>query len=142
MSRSAGPFALALLIAALVSSACGPTLPPVEAPPQPEPALDPLLAALQSYIERTQPYRKKVAEAQEKVRGRAEPTPSAAVALRASRLERDDQDRYAWRPTPWTGMSCPASTSCCSANIDAAAWSMCRTNAIEPCRTGLSRSRS
>lgn len=73
--------AVAFAIAAL-ALACGPTLPPTVAPAQPDPTFDPLRAALQAYIDQTQPYRKQAAQAQESTPGKASPTPAAAQALR------------------------------------------------------------
>jgi hypothetical protein len=73
------PLVLALLV---LPSACGPHLPPVEAPSQPNPTFDPLRDALQRYVEQTQPYRREAAQAQDNTPGRSAPTPSAAAALR------------------------------------------------------------
>src|ERR1044071_4303669 len=49
-------------------------------------------------------------------------------------------DRYACRPVPCTGMPCAGSTSFCNANMHAAASSILRVKAIEPCRMGFKRS--
>src|SRR5690606_8379755 len=53
-----------------------------------------------------------------------------------------DYERYASRPRPCAENPCAGSTSCCSAYMHAAASSMWRTNSIDPCRIGLTRSRS
>src|SRR5579871_2525076 len=75
-----GRFASFVLLA--FWSGCGPNLPPTVAPPQPDPTFDPLRASLQAYIDKTQPYRKQAAQAQESTPGKASPTPAAAEALR------------------------------------------------------------
>jgi len=62
---------LAIAIA-LALEACGPTRPPTAAPPQPDPTLEPLRAALQAYIELTQPFRKHAAQVAESVPGNDE----------------------------------------------------------------------
>jgi hypothetical protein len=63
-------------------AACGPHLPPVEAPPQPNPTFDPFRDAVQAYVTQTQPYRREAAQAQESTPGRKAATPSSAAALR------------------------------------------------------------
>jgi len=84
MSRTALRAACVIvLVVAACSQACGPTLPPTQAPKQPDPTFDPLRSTFQAYVDQTQPYRKEAAQAQERVPGKAEPTPSAAAALRA-----------------------------------------------------------
>lgn len=74
---------LALCVAC--SPACGPTLPPKEAPAQPDPTFEPFRAALQAYIDQTQEYRKEAAQTQESTPGKTqtEPNAGAAAALRA-----------------------------------------------------------
>src|SRR5262249_25075632 len=63
-------------------AACGPTLPPTTAPPQPDPTFEPLRQSLQAYIDQTQPFRKQAAQAQENTAGNASPTAAATQALR------------------------------------------------------------
>src|SRR5581483_1704657 len=58
-------------------AACAPHLPPTEAPASPDPTFDPLRASLQAYVDRTQPYRKEAAQAQESAPGKGQPTPAA-----------------------------------------------------------------
>src|SRR4029453_16906949 len=74
MSRMTLPIVITtLLLAGACSQACGPHLPPTEAPASPDPTFEPLRAAIQSYVDRTQPYRREAAQAQESVPGKAEP---------------------------------------------------------------------
>jgi hypothetical protein len=78
-----GPIAAAaMLILVANSPACGPTMPPTQAPVQPNAAYEPLRSTIQTYIDQTQPYRREAAQAQEAVPGKAEATPSSAAALR------------------------------------------------------------
>ena len=71
-----------MLTAVACAPACGPTLPPTQAPEPADPTFDPLRASIQAYVDQTQPLRREAAQAQENVAGKAEPTPSAATALR------------------------------------------------------------
>jgi hypothetical protein len=82
MAKPLPAVVLTLLLLAAGSQACGPTLPPAQAPAQPNPTFEPLRASVQAYIDQTQPYRREAAQAQENVAGKAEPTPSAAAAVR------------------------------------------------------------
>ncbi len=72
----------ALLILGVWSPACGPTLPPTQTPTPADPTYEPLRSTIQTYVDHTPPYRREAAQAQESVQGKAEPTPSSAVALR------------------------------------------------------------
>ena len=79
--RTRGP-ASAAFIFIVLTAACGPTLPPTTAPAQPDPTFDPFRAALQAYIDQTQPFRKQAAQAQENTPGKDTPTPASTQALR------------------------------------------------------------
>lgn len=68
---------------AVVSSPCGPTLPPTNVPTPADPELEPFRAALQAYVDQTQPFRKEAAIVEDKAPGNATPTGSAEAALRA-----------------------------------------------------------
>ena len=76
------PIAIVTLLLGTCSPACGPTLPPTQAPAPVNAAYEPLRSTIQAYVDQTQPYRRQAAQAQESVQGKAEPTPSAATALR------------------------------------------------------------
>jgi len=67
---------------AIVVAACSPYLPPTNVPKQPDPALAPFNAALQAYVDQTQPYRKQAAQAAENVPGKAAAAPTAETAVR------------------------------------------------------------
>jgi hypothetical protein len=95
MARTALGLAVALMLAA---GACGPHLPPAEAPPQPNPTFDPFRDALQAYVDKTQPYRRAAAQAQEESAGGKAPTPSAAAALRTRQLVLAEALRTKVRP--------------------------------------------
>jgi 3',5'-cyclic AMP phosphodiesterase CpdA len=70
------------LAAALLSVSCSPTLPPTTVPAQPDPTFEPFKAALQAYVDQTQPFRKVAAQAAEKVPGKATPAPAAEESVR------------------------------------------------------------
>jgi len=90
-----------LLGVALVTAACaacGPTLPPTTVPPQPNPAYEPFKAALQTYVDQTQPFRKEAAQEAEKVPGKAAPTPESEQAVRTRQNALADALRSRLRP--------------------------------------------
>lgn len=60
---------------------CGPTLPPTQAPAQPNPVFEPFREALQAYVDRSQPFRKEAAQAQQDA-GRGGTAPSATSLRR------------------------------------------------------------
>src|SRR5437773_9286641 len=70
------------LAAAFLSASCSPTLPPTTVPVQPDPTFEPFKAALQTYVDQTQPFRKVAAQAAEKVPGKATPAPAAEESVR------------------------------------------------------------
>ncbi len=90
------------LLLLVCSLACGPTMPPAQAPAQPDPTFDPFRAALQTYIDQTQQYRKTAAENQEKEPGKSETTPktgqNAASAVRTRQVSLADALRTTIRP--------------------------------------------
>ena len=79
-------------------SACGPALPPTTVPPQPSPEYEPFKAALQGYIDQTQPFRKEAALEAEKVPGKAAPTPESEQAVRTRQNALADALRSRLRP--------------------------------------------
>jgi hypothetical protein len=91
----------------LVAPACGPTMPPTQAPAQPDPTFEPFRTALQSYIVETQPYRKTAAENQEKEPGKSDPTPktgqNAASAVRTRQESLANALRTTIRPAAQPG---------------------------------------
>src|SRR5262249_5052241 len=92
--------------AALLSAACwacGPALPPttVAAPPSPE--YEPFKAALQSYVDQTQPFRKEAAQEAEKIPGKSAPTPESEQALRTRQNALADALRSQLRPNARQG---------------------------------------
>jgi Calcineurin-like phosphoesterase len=86
-----------------IAIACAPTLPPTTVPPGPDPTLDPFRAALQAYVDRTQPYRKQAAQAGEKVPGKAGSTPLAETAVRTRQNDLAEALRTTLRPTARQG---------------------------------------
>jgi hypothetical protein len=70
------------LIACIGVGACTPYLPPTTVPAPEDPSLQPFTAALQSYLDQTQPYRLQAAQAAERVPGKADPTPTAEASVR------------------------------------------------------------
>jgi hypothetical protein len=93
---------LAVLTGFLVAT-CGPTLPPTNAPPQPDPRFDALGSSLQAYIDLTQPYRKQAAEVGENVPGQTKSEPASADAVRARQNSLADALRTKLRPTAKQG---------------------------------------
>ena len=93
----------AAVAAALITATCGPTLPPTTAPAQPDPTFDPFRAAVQSYIEQTQPFRREAAQAAENVPGKAAPTPAAAASVRTRQNILADALRTRLRPNAKQG---------------------------------------
>jgi predicted phosphodiesterase len=91
------------LVTAFVAATCGPTLPPTTAPPQPDPTFDPLRAALQAYVDQTQPYRRQAAQVAEDVPGKAAPTPAATRSVRARQNSLADALRTKLRPNARQG---------------------------------------
>ncbi|HTK28507.1 MAG TPA: metallophosphoesterase [Vicinamibacterales bacterium] len=73
---------LLLASALLVLASCGPTLPPTTVPEPSDPSLQPFKAALEAYVNQTQPYRKQAAQAAEQVPGKAVPNVGAETAVR------------------------------------------------------------
>src|SRR5438094_382042 len=96
--RRAPLLSIATFTMGLLVATCGPTLPPATAPSQPDPSLEPLRAALQAYIDLTQPYRKQAAQAGEKVPGKAAPTPAAEESVRTRQDTLADALRSKLRP--------------------------------------------
>jgi Calcineurin-like phosphoesterase len=94
---------LILGIAAAVCSACGPTMPPTQAPAQPDSTFEPLRVKLQAYIDQTQPYRKEAAQAQQSVGGKAQPNETAAAAVRTRQNVLAETLRTKLRPTAKQG---------------------------------------
>ncbi len=94
---------LTLALVLFMSTACGPRMPPEESPPQPNPTFDPFRQAPQTYVERTQPYRREAAQAQERTPGRSAPTRSAAAALRMRQAMLTEALRTRLRPAAKQG---------------------------------------
>ena len=71
-----------VLVCSVVS--CGPYLPPTKVPDKaaPAPQIETFRAALQAYIDKTQPYRKQAAQAGENVQGKSTSTPAAETSVR------------------------------------------------------------
>jgi hypothetical protein len=74
------------LVASVYSAVCAPHLPPTTVPSTDDPALEPLRTALQTYVDRTQPYRKQAAQAAEQVPGKASTGAEASVRARQNAL--------------------------------------------------------
>src|SRR5439155_21921779 len=55
--------ALLAVLIFLGTATCSPYLPPTTVPQSPDPSLEPFKAALQAYVDQTQPYRKQAAQA-------------------------------------------------------------------------------
>src|SRR5262249_52702396 len=73
------------LVAAAVSAAyfgCSPTLQPTTVPTPANPAFDPFKAALQTYVDQTQPFRREAAQQGERIPGKSSPEPAAEQAVR------------------------------------------------------------
>jgi calcineurin-like phosphoesterase family protein len=103
MARTSLSAALLATVVLVACSACGPRMPPKQAPAQPNPTFEPFRHALQTYIERTQPYRREAAEAQESTPGRGTPTPNAAAALRTRQAVLAEALRTKLRPNAKQG---------------------------------------
>ena len=92
-----------LVVAALTIAACGPTMPPAIAPPQPNPAFDPFRVVLQAYIDQTQAVRKRAAEAAEKVPGKSGTTTGAETSVRTRQNDLAEALRTTLRPNARQG---------------------------------------
>jgi calcineurin-like phosphoesterase family protein len=103
MKKPLQTWTAAALFALAMSAACGPTLPPTTAPTPSDPTFEPLKAALQAYVDQTQPYRKEAAQAQEQAPGKAQPTPAAAAALRTRQNVLAEALRTKLRPNAKAG---------------------------------------
>ena len=91
-----------ILVIAL-SGACSPTLPPTTVPAQPNPTFEPFKAALQAYVDQTQPFRKQAAEAAEKVPGKAAVDIGAEQSVRTRQSVLADALRTTLRPNAKQG---------------------------------------
>jgi calcineurin-like phosphoesterase family protein len=94
---------LAPAIVFAACTACSPTLPPTTVPPQPSPAYEPFKAALQTYVDETQPFRKEAAQEAEKVPGKAAPTTGAEQSVRTRQNALADALRSRLRPNARQG---------------------------------------
>ena len=94
---------LLTLLAFLGTAACSPYLPPTTVPQSPDPSLEPFKAALQAYVDQTQPYRKQAAQAAENVPGKAAPKSSAEAAVRTRQNVLADALKTKLRPTAKQG---------------------------------------
>jgi 3',5'-cyclic AMP phosphodiesterase CpdA len=94
-------------------------MPPTQAPAQPDPTFDPFRAALQAYIDQTQPYRKVAAETQASTPGKTDGTSNAAVAVRARQNSLADALRTTIRPDAQPGaIFAPATASALKHQLD------------------------
>src|SRR5262245_61574713 len=91
------------VLTGFVVATCGPTLPPANAPAQPDPTFEPLRSSLQAYIDLTQQYRKEAAEVGENVPGKTKPDSAAAEAVRMRQQTFADALRTKLRPTAKQG---------------------------------------
>jgi hypothetical protein len=91
------------LIAAAFSAVCAPHLPPTIVPPTENPALEPLRAALKTYIDATQPYRKQAAQAAEQVPGKATASTGAEASVRTRQNVLADALKTKLRPNAKPG---------------------------------------
>ena len=91
-----------ILVIAL-SGACSPTLPPTTVPAQPNPTFEPFKAALQAYVDQTQPFRKQAAEEAEKVPGKAAVDIGAEQSVRTRQSVLADALRTTLRPNATQG---------------------------------------
>jgi hypothetical protein len=82
---------------------CSPTLPPTTVPAQPDPTFEPLKAALQAYVDQTQPDRKVAAQQAEKVPGKAAADAGAEQSVRTRQNSLADALRTKLRPTAKAG---------------------------------------
>lgn len=101
MKRILVSFAFALLAARALS--CASNVPARTAPTQPDSTFEPFRAAVQTYIDQTQPYRRQAAEAAERVPGAAAPSPTAEAAVRTRQAELVDALRTKLRPNARQG---------------------------------------
>ncbi len=95
LTRPAYGFLLAGLV---VCTACGPAMPPKSVPAQPDPIFEPFRAALQAYVDVTQPFRAQAAADGEKVPGKATAATGAEDAVRAREQSLADALRTKLRP--------------------------------------------
>jgi hypothetical protein len=92
---------LALLIALAIVS-CSPKLAPTAVPPQPDSTFEPFKAALQAYVNETQPFRRQAAIAAERVPGKAAQAGSEE-SVRTRQSELADALRTRLRPNAKQG---------------------------------------
>lgn len=82
---------------------CSPTLPPTTVPAQPDVTFNPFKAALQAYVDQTQPYRRQAAQAAENVPGKAAPQAGSEKSVRTRQSELADALRTKLRPNAKQG---------------------------------------
>ena len=94
-----------MIVLALGAAVCSPYMAPTTVPPaRPEQqTVEPFRAALQAYVDQTQPYRKQAAQAAESVPGKAAPTPAAETAVRTRQNVLADALRTKLRPAAKQG---------------------------------------
>jgi hypothetical protein len=71
-----------LVVGAAFVATCAPYMPPTTVPPTSNPAIEPFRAALQAYVDQTQPFRKEAATAADRVSGQTGTAPNAETAVR------------------------------------------------------------
>jgi len=102
LPRAADQIVGTILVAAL-SGACSPTMPPTTVPAQPNPSFEPFKAALQAYVDQTQPFREKAAAEAEKVPGKAAVDIGAEQSVRTRQSLLADSLRTTLRPNAKPG---------------------------------------
>jgi len=80
------PTCAALSVVLWLTVNCGPNLPPTTVPPPPAPEMAPFAAALKTYVDKTQPYRKQAAQTAERVPGKTNSGAELAVRTRQTGL--------------------------------------------------------
>jgi hypothetical protein len=90
-------------LVALAIAACSPTPLPVIVPAPSDPIFDTFRAALQAYVDQTQPYRSQAAAAAEKVPEKAGPAAGAETSVRTRQLDLAEALRTRLRPNARQG---------------------------------------
>src|SRR6476659_2563521 len=88
---------------AICFAACSATVPPTTVPAPADATFEPFRAALQAYVDQTQPYRQQAADAAERVPGKAAAASTSEASVRTRETELATALRTRLRPSATQG---------------------------------------
>ena len=94
-----------IIVIAIGNAMCSPYLPPTTVPPAPVPSTetDAFRAALQTYVDQTQPFRKQAAQAGNRIPGQTGAAANAEIGLRTRQMTLADALKTTLRPQAHQG---------------------------------------